>query len=59
MLSSDFLSFPLELRFPRCFGEGREARTDSGTEHNNRPAFKQGKDNKRGGGRSLLTVDPQ
>lgn len=31
-LFSDFLPFPWEIRFPRCFGEGRDTRTDSGTE---------------------------
>lgn len=32
LLCSDFLPFPLELRFPRCFRAGTDARTDSGTE---------------------------
>ena len=44
------LSFPLELHFPRCFGEGSEARTDSGTERNNGRGFKLEKDTRRGRG---------
>lgn len=59
LLSSDFLPFPLELRLPRCFGEGREARTDSGTEQHNRHVFKLEKDNKQGRGHCILTVYPQ
>lgn len=39
-LSSNFLSFPLELRFPRCFEEGREACTDFATEQDNRQVIK-------------------
>lgn len=31
LLASDFLSFPLELRFPRCFRAGSDVRTDAGT----------------------------
>lgn len=33
---SDFLPFPLELRFPQCFRAGRDAHTDSRTEEEDR-----------------------
>lgn len=59
LLSSDFLSFPLQLRFRRYLGKGREARADSGTERDNRRVCHREKDNKGGRGHRVLTVDPQ